>query len=48
MTATGIDPGYFSLNYIGKAELAKNKQASGRPKDLQDLKYLLPSDETQI
>lgn len=30
----------FPLNYIGKAELRKNKQASGRPKDLQDMEFL--------
>lgn len=30
----------FPLNYIGKAELRKNKLASGRPKDLQDLEFL--------
>lgn len=28
------------LNYIAKAELRKNKLASGRPKDLQDLQFL--------
>ncbi|MCC5843011.1 MAG: hypothetical protein JJU05_02040 [Verrucomicrobia bacterium] len=30
----------FPLCYIGKAELRKNKLASGRPKDLQDLLFL--------
>ena len=28
------------LPYIGRAELIKNKQATGRPKDLDDLSYL--------
>jgi hypothetical protein len=29
-----------SIHYIGLAALIKNKEAAGRPKDLEDLKYL--------
>lgn len=39
MAGKQIEPGYF-LSYIGKEELRKNKLASGRPKDLQDLLFL--------
>jgi len=28
------------IHYIGKEELKKNKSATGRPKDMEDLKYL--------
>lgn len=33
------------LNYIGKDALLKNKAASGRPKDLQDIVFLLQSSD---
>jgi len=29
-----------SVHYLGKKALLKNKPASGRPKDLDDLRYL--------
>ena len=31
-----------SVFYLGKAELIRNKRASGRPQDLLDLEWLLP------
>ena len=31
----------FGVNYIGLEELVRNKEASGRPKDLEDLPFLL-------
>lgn len=39
-----LPTGAVSLNYIGKEELAKNKLASGRPKDIQDLRYFQSSE----
>jgi hypothetical protein len=32
--------GELALPYIGMRELLKNKRATGRPKDLDDLRYL--------
>jgi hypothetical protein len=32
--------GEIPIPYIGIAELARNKRAAGRPKDLDDLEYL--------
>ena len=40
VTQTGEVP----LPYIGLAELIKNKRATGRPKDLDDLQYLTGGD----
>ena len=34
------DDGEVMLPFIGRAELIRNKEASGRPKDLDDLAYL--------
>ena len=39
-TRLQLPTGPLTLNYINKAELRKNKLASGRPKDLQDLQFL--------
>lgn len=35
------ESGYFVVYYIGLDELVRNKEASGRPKDLDDLPFLL-------
>lgn len=35
---TGAEP--LVVSFIGRPELIKNKRASGRPKDLDDLRYL--------
>ena len=35
------ESGHFVVNYIGLEELVQNKEASGRPKDLEDLPFLL-------
>ena len=42
-TATGEVP----LHYVGVAELIQNKQAAGRPKDLEDLAFLRQLPPTQ-
>ncbi|MGE0440262.1 MAG: hypothetical protein AB7S39_07195 [Gemmatimonadales bacterium] len=37
---TAGDSGDVALPYLGRTELIRNKEASGRPRDLDDLSYL--------
>jgi hypothetical protein len=37
--------GRHAVPYLGRAELIKNKRASGRPQDLIDLQYLGADDD---
>jgi hypothetical protein len=41
------ESGDIPINYLGLRELVRNKEASGRPKDLDDLAYLRRSLGTQ-
>jgi hypothetical protein len=44
VTATlGAEAAAFPVYYIGLDQLITNKEAAGRPKDLDDLQYLLPA-----
>lgn len=40
--------GQFTINYIGIDELIINKRASGRPKDLDDIPFLVEAQKTRI